>query len=80
MAEYAILHTLAEALQTYQIEEVDCRPWLSVRQRRRIPQPHWLFATRVSLDLFLKSIGSATAGAETRAVKHLADVLKRDRQ
>src|SRR5258708_6960528 len=43
-----------EALRTYQIEEIDCRPWISVRQRRRIPQAHWLFVTKESLDRFFK--------------------------
>jgi hypothetical protein len=67
-----------EALKTFQIDVVDRRAWISVANRRRIPQPHWLFVTSESLERFLKPF-IATAAADNRAIKHLADMLKHDR-
>jgi hypothetical protein len=35
---------------------VDRRPWVSVRQRRRIRQPHWLFVGKDGLEAALASV------------------------
>jgi hypothetical protein len=46
----------AVCLRDFVIEEVDRRPWVSVRHRRRMPQPHWLFVTRDSFGLLLERV------------------------
>jgi hypothetical protein len=49
----------AEYVVSGRFDWIDERRWLSVRQRRRIPVPHWLFVTRKSLaDLLVKPRGS----------------------
>jgi hypothetical protein len=64
------------AVKVCQIAFKDRRPWVSVRGRRAIPQPHWLFVTRASLDEFMKGQPTAKGRAEVRAIKHLACLLK----
>jgi len=46
--------------------------------RRVIPVPHWLYVTRASVDRFMMN-DSATAGAENRAVQHLAILLRAEK-
>jgi hypothetical protein len=67
-----------QVLGRYQIDvrETDRRRPITIR--RAIPVPHWLFVTRASLDKFMEAKPAATAGAEDRAAKHLAGVLKMD--
>jgi hypothetical protein len=45
----------SDCLIAYQVGAIDRRPWIPVSQRRRIPQPHWLFFTRQSLEPLLRS-------------------------
>jgi hypothetical protein len=68
----------ADVLSKFQIEvrEVDRRR--SVRIRRAIPVPHWLYVTKESRAKFMKDKGPSTAGAEGRAVDELADILRRE--
>jgi hypothetical protein len=63
-----------------------CQVWVrdedtrrSVRVRRRIAVPHWLYVTRASLDQFTKSMPTATVAAEKRAAAHLKTLLERNR-
>ena len=64
------------AIKVCQIDFRDLRPWVSVANRRRIPQSHWLFVTRASFERFMRSaIPAATVAAEGRATAHLADIL-----
>lgn len=46
--------------------------------RRRIPVPHWLYVTRASLEKFTKK-KPATSGAEDRATRHLAGLLRENK-
>jgi hypothetical protein len=41
--------------------------------RRRIPVPHWIYLTGASLD---NAVKAAPISAETRATRHLADLLR----
>jgi hypothetical protein len=67
-----------EAVRTSQLEFLDQRPGISVRQRRRIPVPHWLFVTRASLNRFLKQFDRATADHEARGKRELAELLRQN--
>lgn len=57
-----------------EVREDDTRRPAAIR--RRIPVPHWLYVTKVSLDNLVKAQPNATVAAEGRAVAHLADLLQ----
>lgn len=65
-----------DALSGFQIEIRETDQRRSVRIRRGIPVPHWLFVTKASLERLEKTAGASTAGAEVRARKHLVDILR----
>jgi len=68
----------AQVLSTYQIEfrEIDRRR--SVRIRRAIPVPHWLYVTKESFARFAKNSATSTVGEEGRATAELAAILRRE--
>lgn len=57
----------------------DTRYWVPVTERRAMPQPHWLFMTRESLNQFLKALPSLSSIVqEHKAIRHVANMLKKD--
>jgi hypothetical protein len=67
-----------EAVRSSQLDEFDQRPDSTIRRRRRIPVPHWLFVTRASLGRFLAPFNRTTSGDEARAIKALEGLLRKD--
>jgi hypothetical protein len=68
----------AAVLKRYQIDVRESDLRRPAATRRVIPVPHWLYVTRASVAKLMKRKPAATVAAETRAVAHLADLLKRN--
>jgi hypothetical protein len=65
-----------ECLMYFCIVERDKRPWIPAARRRAMPQPHWLFVTRQSLDTFLAAHLTEQTAPEGRYPKDRALIAK----
>jgi hypothetical protein len=66
----------ADVLGKFQIEVRETDRRRSVRIRRAIPVPHWLYVTKDSLAKL--GTGTASTGAEQRAIADLAEILRKE--
>jgi hypothetical protein len=62
-------------LMRFAADFIDCRTWVSVRHRRRIAQPHWLFVSGESLSAFLDTRKSAHGSTKPPSDQRLTEFV-----